>query len=216
VVVARVEDTDRKRAAEMANFLVSELDRFNRETLQTRGKRTRQFLETRLTEVEQRMRAAEARMTAYEREHKVVLATDEAAVRGIADVVAQKLSLQVKRAYMESYSAPGSPGVREIDAEISAFDSELDRLPNLKNEGARLALDTQIQRKVFSYLTAQYEEARVQEMRDTPTVSVLDVARAPEFRTRPRRAIMVVTATFVALLLSVGRIALSLRKTARA
>jgi uncharacterized protein involved in exopolysaccharide biosynthesis len=216
VVSVRVEDTDRKRAAEMANFLVSELDRFNRETLQTRGKRTRQFLESRLAEVGQQMHAAEARMTEYERQHKVVLAADASAVRGIADVIAQKLTLQVKRAYMDSYSAPGNPGVREIDAEIAAFDRELDRLPNLKNEGARLVLDTEIQRKIFSYLTAQYEEARVQEMRDTPTISVLDVASPPEVRTRPKRTLMVLTSTLVAFLLSAGWVAFSLRKTARA
>jgi uncharacterized protein involved in exopolysaccharide biosynthesis len=216
VVVIRIEDTDKQRAADMANFLVAELDRFNRETLQTRGKRTRQFLETRLAELNQRMEAAEARLTAYERRHKVVVATDESAVRGLADVVAQKLSLQVKRAYMESYSAPGSPSVSEIDAEIRAFDRELTRLPEVKNEGARLALDATIQRKLFTFLTAQYEEARVQEMRDTPTVTVLDPARPPDVRTRPRRTIIVLIGVLMATLIACARVWWTMRHELRA
>jgi tyrosine-protein kinase Etk/Wzc len=215
VVVIRMEDHDKKMCADMANFMVSELDRFNRETLNTKGKRSRQFLEARLGDVEKRMHEADAALTAYEEKHKVVVGTDESAVRGIADVMAQKLNLQVKRAYVESY-APGSPQVSEIDAEISAFDRELAPLPALKNEGARLALDATIQRKLFSFVTAQYEDARLQELRDTPTVTVLDVAQPPEIRTRPKRTLMVVAATLLATLAALGWVALSLRRTARA
>jgi tyrosine-protein kinase Etk/Wzc len=204
LVTISVEDTDKHRAANMANFLVAELDRFNREMLQTRGKRTRQFLETRLAELKDKMAQSEARLTAYEKANKVVVATDESAVRGIADVMSQKLSLQVRRSYIEAYSAPNSPAVRELDAEIQAFERELARLPGLKNEGARLALDTEIQRKLFTFLTAQYEDARVQEMKDTPTVTVLDEARAPDVRSRPRRTIMVLITGFIATLAACG------------
>jgi tyrosine-protein kinase Etk/Wzc len=202
VVGVKVEDTSKQGAADMANFLIFELDRFNRETLQTRGKRTRQFLEARLADMERRMSAAENKLTTYERAHKVVVGGDESSVRGMADVMAQKMGLQVRRAYVASYSAPGSPAVREIDAEIDAFERELSRLPELKNEGARLALDATVQRKLFTFLTAQLEEARVQEMRDTPTITVLDEARAPETKTRPKRTLFVLSSTLVAVLLA--------------
>lgn len=211
IVSVRVEDTSKQGAADMANFLIAELDRFNRETLQTRGKSTRQFLEARLADMERRMRLAEAKLTAYERANKVVVA-DQSAVKGMADVMAQKMSLQVKRAYVASYSAPGSPAVREIDAEIDAFERELSRLPGLKNEAARLALDAEVQRKLFTFLTAQLEEARVQEARDTPTVTVLDPARAPETRTRPRRTMFVLSSAFVATLLVLGWVWLASRR----
>lgn len=211
VVILRIEDQDKQRAADMTNFMVNELDRFNRETLQTRGKRTRIFLDQRLAELSRRMQKAESTLTAYERTNKVVLATDDASVRGMADVVSRKLDLQVRRAYISSY-APNSPSVREIDAEIEAFERELSRLPELKNEGARIALEATIQRKLFTLLTAQYEDARVQEMRDTPTVTVLDWARPPDIRARPKRTVMVVLATVIAFVLSVARIAFITRR----
>ena len=127
-----------------------------------------------------RLRAAEAALTAYEQQHGVV--ADASAVGGMAAIIAQKLNLQVKREYVSSYTSTGSAAVRSIDAEIAAYDRELARLPGLKNEGARLALDAEIQRRVFTMLTGQYEDARVQEMRDTPTITVLDRARPPELK----------------------------------
>lgn len=211
LLIVQIEDRDPQRAAGMANRLVDQLDRFNRETLNTRAKRTREFLETRVADVQLRLGAAEAALTAYERRNGVV--ADAAAVGGMAGVIAQKLSLQVKRAYVSSYTAAGSAAVRSIDAEIAAYDRELARLPGLKNEGARLALDAEIQRRVFTLLTGQYEDARVQETRDTPTITVLDRARAPEMKARPKRTVIVLVSTLAALLLSASWVALSLGRT---
>jgi tyrosine-protein kinase Etk/Wzc len=214
LLVVQVEDRDAQRAADMANRLVDELDRFNRETLNTRAKRTREFLGTRVADVQTRLRTAEAALTAYEQKHGVI--ADAAAVGSMASIIAQKFSLQVKREYVSSYTSTGNAAVRSIDAEIAAYDRELARLPGLKNEGARLALDAEIQRRVFTMLTGQYEDARVQEMRDTPTITVLDRASPPELKTRPKRAVIVLASTLVALLLCAGWVGLSLRKAAPA
>jgi len=96
------------------------------------------------------------------------------------------------------------------------MDSELAKLPGLKQEGSRLALDAEIQRRVFTLLTSQYEDMRVQETRDTPTLTVLDRARIPEIRSRPRRAVIVLVATLAAVLLALAWMAFSLRDQARA
>ena len=186
LLMVQVEDRDPQRAADMANRLVDELDRFNRETLNTRAKRTREFLATRVAEVRSRMRSADSALTAYEERHGVV--AGNATVGSMASLIAQKQTLQVRREYVSSFTASGGSAVRAIDAELAAYDRELARLPGLKNVGARLALDAEIQRRVFTLLISQYEDVRVQEMRDTPTITVLDRARPPEMRARPKRA----------------------------
>jgi uncharacterized protein involved in exopolysaccharide biosynthesis len=213
LVVVSVEDQSPQRAAAMANFLVDELDRFNQESLNTRAKKTRGFLEERLVDVRERMEHAESTLAGYERKHGVV--ASEEAVRGMADVIAQKMSLQVQRAYVSSFSVKSSSELSAMDAEIRAFDEELAKLPGLKQTGERLALDAEIQRKVFALLTAQHEEARIQEMRDTPTLTVLDRARPPELKARPKRSIIVAATALVATLLAFGWLSLSLRKPAQ-
>mgnify|MGYP001766033748 CR=1 FL=1 len=95
LLIVQVEDREPARAAEMANRLVDELDRFNREALNTRAKRMRQFLEVRVADARSRMRAADSTLESYERRHGVV--TDGATIGGMAGIIAQKLNLQVKR-----------------------------------------------------------------------------------------------------------------------
>jgi len=216
VVSVRVEDRDPKRAADMANHLVDDLDRFNRESMNTRAKRTRLFLEGRMNETRALLAHAESTLTAYEKANKIVASNEATAVGAMADVISHKLELEVRRSYMESYSRPGSSPLRQVDAEIEAMDQQLGRLPSLKQEGSRLALDAEIQRRVFTLLTAQYEDMRVQEARDTPTLTVLDRARAPEIRIRPRRTMMVMVATATASLLCAAWVLLKGRGLARA
>ena len=213
IVVIRAESQNKQQAADMANFLVGELDRFNREVLNTRGKRMRQFLEFQLADAQERMLHADSAVTAYELHHGVLVTGDDSSVRGVSDMMGRRIALQVRRAYVASFSSTESPEVRSIDAELQAFDRELGEMPRIKNEGQRLTLDAAIQRKVFSLLSAQLEQARLDEMRDIPTITVLDQARPPDLKTRPKRGLMVLTAMFVAFVGTLGWVWWSVRGT---
>lgn len=214
VLFVRVRDRDPQRAAEMANALVAGLDRFNRDTYTTRAKRVRQFLDGRLADVTDRLARAESTLTAYEQRNRVLAGSDRNAVEGLAAIMAQRMSLQVKRTYLSSYLRASDPLVRELDSEISAYERELARMPALKQRGARLALEAELQRRLFTLITAQLEDARVQEMRDTPTVTVLDSARAPLIRHQPRRSLIVFAAAATALALSAAWVVLDERAAA--
>ena len=211
MVTVRVEDRSPQRAAAMANFLVQRLDRFNRESVNTRAKRTREFLEQRLVESKTSLARAESTLTVYEQRHKVVASAEGAAVGAMAEVISQKMSLEVRRSYLSSYTRPGSLPLRQLDAEIGAMNRELGKIPSLKQEGSRLALDAEIQRRVFMLLSAQYEDMRVQETRDTPTLTVLDSAYPPETRSRPRRVVIVLVSTLLAIGLAAAWVALPRR-----
>lgn len=201
LILLSVEDRDARRASEIANFMVAELDRFNREVYSTRAKRTRQFLEARLDDTRKRLAEAQTRLSQYEREHKVVATTEQAAVEGAASVMAQKMNLQIRRSYLSEYLGAGNQALKEIDAQLSAVDREISRLPGLKMAGTRLALEVELQTRLFSLISAQYEEARIQETRDTPTVTVLDAAKAPEIKSRPKRFMIVGASVLAALAL---------------
>jgi uncharacterized protein involved in exopolysaccharide biosynthesis len=194
------EDRNARRAADVTNFLVSELDRFNVETYKTRGKRLRQFLEGRVGDVQRQLVAAEDRLQAYEREHGVVSSTDAEAAKAGSEILAQKFGLETQRAYVSSFTLPGSSELAGIERQLSAINSEIAKLPELKMEGARLALEVEAQRKLMLLMMAQYEDARMQETRDTPTVTVLDVATIPEIKARPVRSLIVLGAVLAALL----------------
>jgi uncharacterized protein involved in exopolysaccharide biosynthesis len=60
-----------------------------------------------------------------------------------------------------------------------------------------------IQETVFELLTQQYELAKVQEAKETPSVKILDPARIPEKKSFPPRLVIMSLGTFLALALSV-------------
>ena len=52
-------------------------------------------------------------------------------------------------------------------------------------------------------LTELYEEARIKEQKDTPTISVLETAYPPEIKYKPNRSIIVLATFFASFILAV-------------
>lgn len=195
------EDRNAQRAADVTNFLVSGLDHFNVETYKTRGKRLRQFLEGRVSELQGQLVTAEEALLEYERKNHVVSNTEsEGGGHGVADILAQKFSLETQRAFVSSYTSPGSAELLNIERQLQALNAEIGKLPEVKMDGARLVLNVEVQRKLLVLMQGQYEDARMQETRDTPTVTVLDAATVPELKVRPVRSLIVLGAALAAVL----------------
>jgi uncharacterized protein involved in exopolysaccharide biosynthesis len=212
VIVLEFEDKDPKMAAMLANDMVDGLDRVWREARLQKAERASEFVTGQLEDARNRLHVAEERLTAYEKRYGFVGGSENAAVQGAADIVARKLALQVRRTWMESYSGRDNPALQALNSELSALDREIGRLPGIKQEATRLNLDVEIQRRVYTLLNAQLEEARLEGSRTISTVSVLDSARAPTLRSRPRRMVIVAVTAGIAFL---GVLAWALRKARR-
>jgi len=72
-------------------------------------------------------------------------------------------------------------------------------LPLLGAKYADYYRAAKIQEAVFELLTEQYELAKVQEARETPSVKVIDPGRVPEKRSYPPRFLIVCLGTFLAV-----------------
>jgi uncharacterized protein involved in exopolysaccharide biosynthesis len=204
VIVLDVEDEDPKIAAALANDLVAGLDRVYREARMQKAERASVFVNEQLADARSRLHQAEERLTAYERRQGFVAGSADAGVQVAADIVSRKLALQVRRTWMESYSGRENPALQAVNSELSALDREISRLPGIKQEASRLALDVEIQRRVYTLLNAQLEEARLEGSRTISTIAVLDPARAPTLRARPRRLLIVAVTAGIALLAVLG------------
>jgi uncharacterized protein involved in exopolysaccharide biosynthesis len=66
--------------------------------------------------------------------------------------------------------------------------------PLLSFEENRLARQVQLRQEVFQTLTREYEEARIAEVRDTPLLTTIDAAVAPDRRAFPQRTLLVLLA----------------------
>ena len=79
---------------------------------QEKARRTGEFLETQMLDVGSQLRDADARLADYERKHGVFTGIEQAGVAGMADLVATRLALQVRRTWLASYSNEDSPALK--------------------------------------------------------------------------------------------------------
>ncbi len=209
LVKLRVQDTDPVRAAAIANAFLDELDQANQEFSTSSAGRTRRFVEQRLTDTEDALAEAQRALEEFQREHGA-LAIDEqtkTTVEVVAKLQGEIEALKAKRDALAYSLSNTSAEVGTIKAQIAALEARVRSLmapggddagedtgvllalgdvPGLAAEYARLLLAVKTQTTVYGMLAQQYEQAKIEEARNTPTVRILDRATPPLYRTRPR------------------------------
>jgi uncharacterized protein involved in exopolysaccharide biosynthesis len=222
-----VEDKRPEMAAQMANAFVEELDKINRGNVMTSGKRTRLFLEKRLRESKEEVTKAELAMKVFQEDSKAVKLDDQsrAIIGAIGQVRGELMAKEVELQTMLSFATPTHPQVQLLQAEVTGLKGQMremaegkksqsssvpkdifiptEKMPDLGLQYARLFRDAKIQETLYGLLTQQYEMARIQEAKDSPTVQVLDIAKAPEKKTRPKKSLIVILSTMTAFFFSV-------------
>ena len=76
-------------------------------------------------------------------------------------------------------------------------------LPELGMQLARLTREAKVQAKVFELITSQYELAKIEEAKDMNTIQVLDKAVPPEWKSKPKRAQIVILSAVVAFFIAI-------------
>jgi tyrosine-protein kinase Etk/Wzc len=120
----------------------------------------------------------------------------------IAELKKQLNQIEGTTAYSKSGKSdavqkPGQPGAS------NSFYIPLSQLPDLGLEFVRLLRGVKIQETVFELLTQQYEMARVNEAKDTQTIQIVDVAKVPDKKDKPKRSLIVLITAVVAFGLAV-------------
>ncbi len=228
IVSITVEDKVPERAAKLANAFVEELDKINQEIVMSSGRRMRIFVEKRLDEVKVNLAGTEENLKDFQEKYKAIKLDDQskAIIDAIGLVKGHLMAKEVELQTMLSFATSNNPQVEMLRAEVKALRGRLNELgegsklntpsseqkdifiptskmPDLGLRYARLLRDFKIQETIFELLTQQYEMARVQEVKDSPTVQLLDRALIPEKRSKPKRKRIVILSVFLSGFLSV-------------
>lgn len=226
IISISVIDKDPNMAAKISSSYIKHLDKLNRETSMTVGKRNRLFLEERLKEVKDDLEMVEDSVKKFQERHHIVSLPDELeqAVSIMSDLLARKITKEIELGMIRMYATEENPEVIKINKEISLIEKQLKDIgyePDPKKFGvgfsvplkdvpeisltlARLMRDVEVKQEVFAVLTEQYEKAKLREVRDTPTVEVLDKPEPPEKRSFPKRTKIVIVAFVLSLFVGIG------------
>jgi uncharacterized protein involved in exopolysaccharide biosynthesis len=126
----------------------------------------------------------------------------QSAVASSANLLARKLELEIELELKEGVLREGNAELERLRRELATIDGKLGELPAIGLKNARLMRDLKVRETVYSFLRTEYEQAKIQEERDTPSITVVDPAETPLKRARPRRTRIVLTAVGVAGVIS--------------
>jgi len=136
---------------------------------------------------------------------------------------AERESKEIHLRTLESIYTPRHPSVNMLRTEVRELDRTIARIkrrlsaetsrdvgeniipvsdiPNISLSYTRLFRSVKIQEELFMLLSAQYEEARINEMDDTPGAIVLDPAVVPEYKFRPKRLLNIIISIGMAFII---------------
>jgi tyrosine-protein kinase Etk/Wzc len=203
------EDKDPVRAAAVANGYAEALNRVNQENINSKAHAMREFIEQRLNETIRDLANAEESYKNFQQIHFAVSLDDQmkAVINAIADLRGQLVVSEIEFGVMKKSLSPSNARYQEQQYKIDEIKDQLSKLetgdtvqtgssfmnmpvkdtPELALELARLTRNLKIQETIFELLKQQYEQAKIQELKDTPTIQVLDKAEIPRIKSRPKR-----------------------------
>ena len=203
LITVSVDDHDPAFAAELANAHVQELTLLLGRLAVTEAQQRRLFFEKQLKDAKEKLTHAEQALQASGVNVSALKANPEAAVSGLAQLQATITAQEVKVASMRGYLTDSAPDFRLALNELSALRAQLSKAeagqPKAATPGdsdyVAKYRDFKYHETLFDLFAKQYELARVDESREGAVIQVVDVAQAPERKSKPKRAMVALLAT---------------------
>jgi uncharacterized protein involved in exopolysaccharide biosynthesis len=215
LIIIEADDKDPEFAAKLANTHVEELRNLMGKLAVTDAQQRRVFFEQQIAKTQEELAQAEANFRAAKEKSgmQVTAVIAEGSVRASAEMRGQIAAKEVQMQAMSRFATPQNPDVQRLGSELGALRSQLakieqgsggeDRTSPLQQLAVKSYRDVKAREAMMGVLVAQYESARVDESREGPLIQVVDAAQAPERKSKPKRAIIVLMSAFAGLFLGV-------------
>lgn len=208
LITIEADDEDPKFSAQLANLHVDELRVLLGRLAVTDAQQRRMFYEQQIKKVQIELAEAEQsfRQAKAQSGMQVTAVLAETGVRASAELRGQIAAREVQMSAMSRFATAQNPDVQRLGSELSALRGQLAKLEQgggvveaatpLQQQAVKSYRDVKVQEAMLEVLIKQYELARVDEAKEGPLLQQLDVATPPERKAKPKRAFIVLTATF--------------------
>ena len=223
LVTVSADTKDKKLSRDIVNYYLQQLEIYNREEKITRGKMNREFLEARVNETRAEIDSLMLALKDFQQRHNAVdiEAQTSSLIKSYSDIIATKMSTDIELELARKNYAENSPIVLELKDRSEALAKQIRQLeagkeplkprylidigslPDLATQYAQLKMNLEIKSKIYEFLYPQYEAAKLEELKDLPTLDILDTPREAGLRVRPKRAVMCIIAFALAVVASI-------------
>jgi uncharacterized protein involved in exopolysaccharide biosynthesis len=206
LITVEVDDESPQRAAAMANRYVDELRSLTSQLAITEAQQRRAFFEQQLTQTRDKLVEAQRALQASGFNAGAIKAEPKAAAEGYAKLRAEATAAEVRLQALRRAFSDATPEVQQQLAAISALRAQLAKAeaatePTSDVDYVGRYREFKYQETLFDLFSRQYELARVDESREGALIQVVDTARPPEKKSRPKRLLITASGALAALVL---------------
>ncbi len=212
-----VYDKDPVLAKEMLEYLLNQLDKINIEMNILNAKNNREFIEKRYIQAKQDLSSSEDSLKSYQMIYGIAPDMQiKASAQSVFTLEAELKSEEVKLEVIKKVLSADQPEVRLQEAKVNSLRTKISEVqnstdlndfirlgnsPQIALNYLRLVRNVEIQNKILTFMIPVYEQSKIEEQRETPTILILDKPYIAEKKSKPKRLTMVAILTLVALVM---------------
>jgi len=229
VISVEVDDEEGQFAADLANAHADEVTRLLGRLAVSEAQQRRVFFEQQLKDTKENLiQAEQALRQVQEKSGMVVLDKQaEAIITGVAQLKAQIAEREVRLKVLRTGATSENPDVLRLNSELAALRSELARmesapagsasgpatasidipvgkLPGAAVDYVRARREVKFQETLLESMLRQFEIAKLDEAKEGPSLQRVDIAVKPDRKSKPARAVIVLSSTLLAVLASMA------------
>jgi len=217
------EEKAKQLCSDIANYFIKQLDIVNKNLQTEEASFQRKFIEIRYKDNIQELKSAEEKLKQFQEINNMISLPEQthAAIEAASKIKGHILANEVRLEVLKKAYNSGHPDIDQLINEIAALTEQLywmeygkeiehtniknifpafSRMPELETQLRQLMREVEIQNTLFTFLTQQYEEAKINEAKDTPTIQILDIAVKPNVKYKPFRGLIVIGAGMFGLI----------------
>lgn len=212
-----VESKDRELSPKMANYIVEELDRYNKYDRVTKAKESRITLENRLIQINNDIDSLLVKMKTFQQKNNVLDITEQtkSLVNEYVKLESERVKREISYDIIKSSMSDNDPRLESLQDEIASINNAigklegtkkagnnkyiiaLDNIPEILQEYLPMQANVEVYKKVYEFIYPQLELAKLEESRQTTTLNTIEEAVPAGLRTFPRRGMLCITVFFI-------------------
>lgn len=223
LLIIGVYDKDPERARRMVESYLELLNQTVNEVSKSMAIANSEIIESRYTKNRSDLENADNMLREFQEKYKVIMPEEQfiTTIKSYAELEAQKIVLETQAKALELVPEKNFPLIANIKEQIDLLNGKLskfkyeanntndliissNRAPEIINEYIKLYREVEIQTKLLEILYPIYEQSRMETLKDSPALIIIDAPFLPEYKAKPKRAVMVLAAFLISSVIFVS------------
>lgn len=223
IISITVEDKDPNQAAALANAYVDELTKFTIEMSSSTAGKNAKFIEARLLTAKSDLSAAEDKLAKFQSRYKALDLPEQTkgTIGVIGNLMAQLALQETQLAVLKKSFTDAAPEVTKTKASIITIKNQIDHLesknpanaipsigsiPGISEQYIKIMREFKKQETLVELLTKQYEMTLFSEAKDVSPIHIIQTAKVPDKKTRPKRFIIIIVGSILGVIVSILKV----------